>query len=69
MLNIAAMSEPLVLGTKAEVDSEIIYKVIRGGLAGSTVLEAKVPDVLVRDFSSGFKIDFHIKEKNWRRLR
>ncbi|HRU32303.1 MAG TPA: 2-hydroxy-3-oxopropionate reductase [bacterium] len=61
-LNIAAMSEALVLGTKAGVDPEIIYKAIRGGLAGSTVLDAKVPKVLARDFSPGFKIDFHIKD-------
>jgi 2-hydroxy-3-oxopropionate reductase len=56
------MSEALVLGTKAGVDPEIIYKAIRGGLAGSTVLDAKVPKVLARDFSPGFKIDFHIKD-------
>lgn len=61
-LNIAAMSEALVLGTKAGVDPEIIYKAIRGGLAGSTVLDAKAPKVIARDFSPGFKIDLHIKD-------
>jgi len=61
-LNIAAMSEALVLGTKARVDPEVIYKAIRGGLAGSTVLDAKVPMILERNFSPGFKIDLHIKD-------
>jgi 2-hydroxy-3-oxopropionate reductase len=61
-LNIAAMSEALVLGTKAGVDPETIYKAIRGGLAGSVVLDAKAPKVLARDFTPGFKIDLHIKD-------
>lgn len=61
-LNIAAMSEALVLGTKAGVDPETIYKAIRGGLAGSTVLDAKAPKVIARDFTPGFKIDLHIKD-------
>jgi 2-hydroxy-3-oxopropionate reductase len=61
-LNIAAMSEALVLGTKAGVDPETIYNAIRGGLAGSTVLDAKAPMVLARNFKPGFKIDLHIKD-------
>jgi 2-hydroxy-3-oxopropionate reductase len=61
-LNIAAMSEALVLGVKAGVDPEVIYNAIRGGLAGSTVLDAKVPMVLNRNFKPGFKIDLHIKD-------
>lgn len=61
-LNIAAMSEAMVLGTKAGVNPETIYNAIRGGLAGSAVLDAKVPKVLVRDFNPGFKIDLHIKD-------
>jgi len=60
--NIAAMSEALVLGTKAGVDPEVLYRAIRGGLAGSTVLDAKVPMILERDFTPGFKIDLHIKD-------
>ena len=61
-LNIAAMSEALVLGTKAGVDPEVIYRAVRGGLAGSTVLDAKAPMVLNRNFTPGFKIDLHIKD-------
>lgn len=61
-LNIAAMSEALVLATKAGVDPELVYKAIRGGLAGSTVLDAKAPMVLGRNFKPGFRIDLHIKD-------
>ena len=45
-LNIAAMSEAFVLATKAGVDPERVFNAIKGGLAGSTVLNAKAPMVL-----------------------
>ncbi|VEA71878.1 2-hydroxy-3-oxopropionate reductase [Serratia rubidaea] len=61
-LNIAAMSEALVLATKAGVDPERVYQAIRGGLAGSTVLDAKAPMVLARNFKPGFRIELHIKD-------
>jgi len=61
-LNIAAMSEALVLGAKAGVNPETIYKAIRGGLAGSTVLDAKAPMVLNGNFKPGFRIELHIKD-------
>jgi 2-hydroxy-3-oxopropionate reductase len=61
-LNIAAMSEALVLATKAGVNPELVYQAIRGGLAGSTVLDAKAPMVLERNFKPGFRIDLHIKD-------
>jgi 2-hydroxy-3-oxopropionate reductase len=61
-LNIAAMSEALVLATKAGVAPELVYQAIRGGLAGSTVLDAKAPLVLDRKFAPGFRINLHIKD-------
>jgi len=60
--NIAGMSEALVLATKAKVDPEKVFKAIRGGLAGSTVLDAKAPLVLAGNFKPGFRIDLHIKD-------
>jgi len=60
--NIAGMSEALVLATKADVDPEKVFKAIRGGLAGSTVLDAKAPLVLDGNFRPGFRIDLHIKD-------
>jgi 2-hydroxy-3-oxopropionate reductase len=60
--NIAAMAEALVLATKVGVDPELVYQAIRGGLAGSTVLDAKAPMVLNRNFNPGFRIELHIKD-------
>jgi 2-hydroxy-3-oxopropionate reductase len=61
-LNIAAMSEAMVLATKCGVDPERVYDAIRGGLAGSTVLDAKMPMVLNGNFKPGFRIELHIKD-------
>jgi 2-hydroxy-3-oxopropionate reductase len=61
-LNIAAMSEAMVLVTKAGVDPEKVFQAIRGGLAGSAVLDAKVPLALKGNFKPGFRIELHIKD-------
>jgi 2-hydroxy-3-oxopropionate reductase len=61
-LNIAAVSEALVLATKAGVEPELVFQAIRGGLAGSTVLDAKAPLMMDRKFDPGFRIDLHIKD-------
>jgi 2-hydroxy-3-oxopropionate reductase len=61
-LNIAAMSEALVLAAKAGVDPGLVYQAIRGGLAGSTVLDAKAPMVLAGNYKPGFRIELHIKD-------
>lgn len=61
-LNIAALSEALVLANKAGVQPELVFEAIRGGLAGSTVMEAKAPLMLDRKFDPGFRIDLHIKD-------
>lgn len=61
-LNIAAVSEALVLAAKAGIDPELVYQAIRGGLAGSTVMDAKVPLMLDRAFTPGFRVNLHIKD-------
>jgi len=61
-LNIAAMSEAMVLATKAGVDPKNVFEAIRGGLAGSTVLDAKMPLALEGNFKPGFRIELHIKD-------
>jgi len=61
-LNIAAMSEAMVLAAKAGVNAEKVFQAIRGGLAGSTVLDAKMPLVLEGNFKPGFRIELHIKD-------
>jgi len=50
------------MATKAGVDPELVFKAIRGGLAGSTVLDAKAPLMLDRKFNPGFRINLHIKD-------
>ncbi len=60
--NIAAMSEALSFATKAGADPELVFEAIKGGLAGSTVLNAKAPMVLSRNFKPGFRIELHIKD-------
>lgn len=61
-LNIAAVSEALVLATKAGVDPMKVYHAIRGGLAGSTVLDAKAPMMCARNFRPGGTIRVNHKD-------
>lgn len=63
-LNIASVSEGFILAEKMGVDTELVYKAIRGGLAGSTVLDAKIPMILDGNFNPGFKIGLHLKDLN-----
>jgi len=60
--NIAAMGEALVLATKAGLDPEVVFQAVKGGLAGSTVLNAKAPMVVGRNFKPGFRIRLHQKD-------
>ncbi len=60
--NIAAMGEALVLATKAGLDPEVVFNAVKGGLAGSTVLNAKAPMVISRNFKPGFRIALHEKD-------
>lgn len=63
-LNIAAVSEAFMLSTKAGVEPEKVFNAIKGGLAGSTVMNAKIPMITEGNFKPGFKIDLHIKDLN-----
>jgi 2-hydroxy-3-oxopropionate reductase len=47
---------------KAGLDPQTIHQAIRGGLAGSTVLDAKAPMIIGRNFKAGFKIKLHQKD-------
>lgn len=61
-LNIAAVSEAFTLAAKAGVDAEAVFEAIRGGLAGSTVMDAKAPMILDGNFAPGFRIELHVKD-------
>lgn len=62
--NIQALSEALTLAKMAGVDPELVFQAIRGGLAGSTVMNAKAPMMIEGNDKPGFKIDLHIKDLN-----
>ncbi len=63
-LNIAAVGEAFSLGVKAGLEPQTLYQAIRGGLAGSSVLDAKSPMMMRRNFKPGFKIKLHLKDLN-----
>ena len=52
------------LSKMAGVDPELVFQAIRGGLAGSTVMNAKAPMMIEGNDKPGFKIDLHIKDLN-----
>ena len=62
--NIQVVAEAFTLAQKAGVDPEVVYRAIRGGLAGSTVMDAKGPMKIAGNDKPGFKIDLHIKDLN-----
>lgn len=63
-VNIAALAEALQMGQMCGVEPEKIFEAIRGGLAGSTVMNAKAPMMMDQNFRPGFRIDLHIKDLN-----
>jgi 2-hydroxy-3-oxopropionate reductase len=63
-VNIAAVAEAFTLAKKANVDPTLVFDAIKGGLAGSTVMNAKGPMMIDSNFKPGFKIDLHIKDLN-----
>jgi 2-hydroxy-3-oxopropionate reductase len=62
--NIAVLAEAMTLAKKAGVDPNTVFEAIKGGLAGSTVMNAKAPMMIGSNFKPGFKIDLHIKDLN-----
>lgn len=62
--NIAAVAEALTFSKKVGADPELVYKAIRGGLAGSTVMDAKAPMMIDGNYKPGFRIELHIKDLN-----
>ena len=60
--NIAAVGEALVLAKKAGLDPQKVFDAIKGGLAGSNVLNAKGPMMISGNFNPGFRIKLHHKD-------
>jgi 2-hydroxy-3-oxopropionate reductase len=60
--NIAAMGEALTLATRCGLNPEVVVNAVKSGLAGSTVLNAKSPMLIARNFKPGFRISLHQKD-------
>jgi 2-hydroxy-3-oxopropionate reductase len=61
-LTIEAVSEALVLGSKAGVDPAKVIEVLSEGMAGNSVMEVKAEKFLSHDFEPGGKVEFHHKD-------
>jgi 2-hydroxy-3-oxopropionate reductase len=61
-LVIEAVSEALVLSSRAGVEPERVIEVLSGGLAANKVLELKGEKFLSRDFAPGGKVEYHRKD-------
>ena len=61
-LVIEAVSEALVLGSKAGVDPAKILQVLNGGLAANRVIEQRGASMLAHDFAPGGRIRTHHKD-------
>jgi 2-hydroxy-3-oxopropionate reductase len=63
-LVIEAVSEALVLGSKAGVKPEIILQVLSGGLAQNRVMDLRGQTMIEHNFTPGFKAKLHRKDLN-----
>lgn len=63
-LVIEAVSEALVLGSKAGVKPEIIVQVLSGGLAQNRVMDLRGQTMIEHNFTPGFKARLHRKDLN-----
>jgi 2-hydroxy-3-oxopropionate reductase len=61
-VTIEAVSEALVLASKAGVDPDRLIEVLSGGLAGNKVMEVRRRNFLEHDFTPGFKLSLHHKD-------
>jgi len=61
-VTIEAVSEALVLASKAGVDPDRLIEVLSGGLAGNRVMAVRRRNFLEHDFTPGFKLELHHKD-------
>ena len=53
--NIQALAEAMTLARKAGVDPRLVFEAVKGGLAGSAVMNAKAPMMIAGDDRPSFK--------------
>jgi 2-hydroxy-3-oxopropionate reductase len=61
-VNIEVLAEAVVFLEAYGVDTKAALEVLGGGLAGSTVLNRKGPNMLAREFKPGFRLALHHKD-------
>lgn len=61
-IHISAMGEAFTLAAKSGIDPGKIFEAIKAGMAGSKILDVKMPMVLSRNFKPGFKMRLHQKD-------
>ena len=62
--NIIALSEGITLAKELNLDLDTVYNAISGGLAGSTVMDAKFKKMAEEEYKPGFKMKLHMKDLN-----
>lgn len=62
--NIAALSEGVAVAESLGLNLDTMYEAIKGGLAGSNVMDAKISRMISDDYAPGFKLDLHMKDLN-----
>jgi 2-hydroxy-3-oxopropionate reductase len=60
--NIGAVSESFAFAVKAGIDPEVLFNAIKGGFAGSEVMNAKIPKIISRNFEASARISVHQKD-------
>ncbi len=60
--NIVALSEAVVLAKKFDIELESMYEAIKGGLAGSSVMDAKFPKMIQEDYRPGGTLNINLKD-------
>ncbi|MDR1824389.1 MAG: 2-hydroxy-3-oxopropionate reductase [Bifidobacteriaceae bacterium] len=60
--NMQALAEAVLFLEAFGVDMEAAIAVLKGGLAGSAVMEQKATKMVTREFAPGFKVNLHHKD-------
>lgn len=63
-VNIAVVAEALTMVQKAGVDPRLVFHAIKGGLAGSAIMNQKAEPMMTQQFNPGFRVNLHIKDLN-----
>lgn len=61
-IHLGALSEAAIFASKSGIDLNKMYEAISNGLAGSAVMDAKIPMIVNRDFEPGGKMATNFKD-------